>query len=94
MGRSVLRSLGALQVGLVSRPVGWPVEPSRELMALSSIYASQAGCKVVGREARDLAAASFGGGSKLWRRRKALEAVAAASRLGSSPRVTHHPNVS
>ena len=33
--------------------------------ALSSIYVSQAGRKVVGREARNLAVASFGDGSKL-----------------------------
>jgi hypothetical protein len=40
-----------------------------ELMALGSIYASQADHKVVGREERDPAAvASFGGSSKLWRR--------------------------
>ena len=48
--------------------LSWPVEPSRELMGLGSIDASQAGRKVVGRGARDLAAASFGGSSRLWRR--------------------------
>jgi len=45
-------------------------------MALSSIYASQAGRKAVGREASDIAVASSGGGSTLWRRQQALEAVA------------------
>ena len=44
-------------------------------MALDSIYASQAGRKDVGREARDLVAASFGGSSKLRRRQQALEAA-------------------
>jgi hypothetical protein len=64
-------------------------------MALGSINASPVGRKAVGREARDLAVASFGGwqqaleevascggGSKLWRRQQALEEVA-SSRGGS-----------
>ncbi len=37
------------------------------------MYASQAGRKVMGREAGDLAVASFGGSSKLWRPQEALE---------------------
>ncbi len=72
-------------------------EPSREPMALGSIYASQADRKVVGYESRDRevasstevasskAAASFEGGSKLWRRQQALE-VAASSGGGSKLR--------
>ena len=40
---------------------------ARELMALGSIYASQAGRKVMDREARDLAVASSSGGSKVRR---------------------------
>ncbi len=55
--------------------------PRWELMALGSIYASQAGRKVVGREARDLAAAAIsGGGSKLWRRQQTREAAASSGR--------------
>ncbi len=57
-------------------------------MNLGSIYASQAGRKVMGGEARDLAvqsssgeqafevAASSGRGSKLWMRQQALDAAA------------------
>jgi len=42
-------------------------------MGLGSIYASQVGRKVAGREARDLAVASVSGDSKLWRRQQALD---------------------
>ena len=58
--------------------------PRWKFMALGSIYASQAGRKVVGRDGRDLgAAASSGGGSELWRWQQALEA-SASSRGGGS----------
>lgn len=43
----------------------WLVELSRELMALCSIYASYVGSRVVGHEARDLAAVASFGGSRI-----------------------------
>jgi len=69
----VLKQLCLTRVDLASGQgsrnwLSWPVVYSRELMDLDSTYASQAGRKVVGREARNLAAANSGGGSKLWRR--------------------------
>ena len=45
-------------------------------MALGSIYASQAGRKVMDRDARDLAVASSSGGSKVRRYQQALEVAA------------------
>ncbi len=75
-GRSGLGSLCALQVGLVSRSIGWQYDAG-----VGSGSPSFGGSSMLWRRQQVLeAAVSSGGSSKLWGRQQALETAASSSR--------------